>query len=126
MGEVAFWRGVKARAEAGHDETTIDVVPDASELCALCGRLIPPGAWSSRHHLVPKSEGGAKSATVRLHQICHSAIHARFKESEIARRLSHVEDLRADPEMSAFLRWIHDKPDGFHARTFLTRKLRKR
>ena len=85
--------------------------------CPLCERLIPPGARASRHHLVPKLKGGAKGETVRLHQVCHSAIHARFSESEIARRLHDIEALRAESEMAAFLAWIRTKPDDFHART---------
>ena len=47
-------------------------------------RPIPPHAKSSLHHLTPKLKGGARAGTVRLHQICHSAIHARFSEAEIA------------------------------------------
>ncbi|SDR62685.1 hypothetical protein SAMN05519103_08069 [Rhizobiales bacterium GAS113] len=97
---------------------------EGPERCALCGRLIPAHARASRHHLVPKSEGGARFGTVRLHQICHSAIHARFKENEIGRKLSRIEDLRADPELAGFLRWIRDKPDDFHAPTYPMRKLR--
>ncbi|KAA2235819.1 HNH endonuclease [Salinarimonas soli] len=89
--------------------------------CPLCDRPIPPGAKSSRHHLTPKLKGGANGAIVRLHQICHSAIHARFSEAEIARRLADVESLRHDPEMARFLEWVRTKPPDFHAPTRLTK-----
>lgn len=59
--------------------------------------------------------------TVQLHQICHSAIHARFDEAEIARRLPDVESLRSDPELASFLRWVRTKPDDFHAPTRVTK-----
>jgi hypothetical protein len=87
----------------------------------LCERPIPLRARSSRHHLTPRLKGGTHQGTVRLHQICHSAIHARFSEAEIARRLNDVERLRSDPAMETFLAWIRTKPDDFHARTRKTR-----
>ncbi len=90
-------------------------------ICPLCERPIPPDAKSSRHHLVPRLKGGTHMGTVRLHQICHSAIHARFSEAELARRLADIESLRADPEIAAFIDWVQTKPPGFHAPTRKTR-----
>jgi 5-methylcytosine-specific restriction protein A len=92
--------------------------------CPLCERPIPAGARQSRHHLTPKLKGGTHGATVQLHQICHSAIHARYSEAEIARRLADVASLRADPEIARFLAWVRTKPDDFHAATRLTRDRR--
>jgi 5-methylcytosine-specific restriction protein A len=62
--------------------------------------------------------------TVRLHQICHSAIHGRFSESEIAQRLNEVESLKTDPEMAKFIAWVQTKPPGFHAPTRIWRARR--
>ncbi len=95
-----------------------------ADMCPLCDRPIPPRAKASRHHLVPKLKGGAKQPTVRLHQICHSAIHARFSEAELARRLSDPERLKAEPELARFLDWVRTKPDDFHAPTRVTAKRR--
>lgn len=92
--------------------------------CPLCDRPIPPEARSSRHHLVPRLKGGTHLGTARLHQICHSAIHARFTEAEIARRLSDIESLRAEPEIARFLAWVRTRPDGFHAPTRQARSRR--
>ena len=89
-------------------------------MCPLCERPIPPHAKSSRHHLTPKLKGGAKLATVLLHQICHSAIHARFTEAQLARHYNDLTPLRAAPEMAEFLAWIRTKPDDFHAPTRMT------
>ncbi|GJE17366.1 hypothetical protein AIGOOFII_2080 [Methylobacterium marchantiae] len=58
---------------------------------------------------------------MRLHQICHSAIHARYSEAEIARRLADVDALRADPDIGGFIAWVRTKPDDFHAATRMTR-----
>ena len=93
-------------------------------VCVLCGRPIPAEARSSRHHLTPRLKGGTHKGTVRLHQICHNAIHARFSEAELARRLADGDSLRADPELAAFIRWVADKPPTFHAPTRMTRARR--
>ncbi len=111
-----------ALAEAGADE---DRRPPVDDRCPLCDRLIPPGARASRHHLVPRLKGGAKLGTVRLHQICHSTIHALFSEAELARRLSDMDALKADPALAGFLDWIRTKPDDFHAPTSRTRSRRR-
>lgn len=107
---------VGRQAEA-HDKTT-----DEPLRCALCGRAIPPQARSSLHHLTPKLKGGTHGGTVRLHQICHSAIHARYTEAEIAQRLAAPEALRDDLELGRFVAWVRTKPDDFHAPTRKTRR----
>ncbi|MGF3022936.1 restriction endonuclease [Methylobacterium aquaticum] len=101
--------------------------PSAREpvICALCERPIPPCARQSRHHLTPKLKGGTHGETVQLHQICHSAIHARHSEAELAHRLSDVESLRAEPEIARFLAWVCTKPDDFHTATRMTRNRRE-
>lgn len=97
----------------------------APKPCPLCGRPITPNSKSSLHHLVPRLKGGTNLGTVRLHQICHSAIHARFSEAELARRLHDIEALRADPEIAAFIAWVQQKPPEFHAPTRMTRDRRE-
>ncbi len=86
-------------------------------ICPLCGRPIPDGVRASRHHLVPRLKGGTNMGSVLLHQICHNAIHARFSEAELARRLSDIETLKAEPSMAKFIAWVKDKPPGFYAPT---------
>ena len=98
--------------------------PPPPPVCPLCDRPIPPQARSSRHHLIPKLKGGAKLGTVHLHQLCHSAIHARFSESELARRLNDVDSLKRHPDLAEFLAWVRTKPDDFHAPTRQTRDRR--
>jgi 5-methylcytosine-specific restriction protein A len=93
----------------------------AAVICPLCDRPIPPEARSSRHHLVPRLKGGTHLGTVRLHQICHSAIHARFSEAELATRLADIESLKSDPEIAAFVSWVQTKPPAFHAPTRMTK-----
>ena len=97
----------------------------APVICPLCDRPIPSDAKSSRHHLTPRLKGGTHMGTVRLHQICHSAIHARFSETELATKLADVEALRADPQLADFIAWVADKPPSFHAPTRMTRDRRE-
>ncbi len=105
--------GRKRRVEGPPEPAGAEALPR----CVLCGRVIPEGAKSSLHHLVPRLKGGTHAGTVRLHQICHSAIHARYTETEIARGLASPELLRADPELGRFVEWVRGKPPDFHAPT---------
>ncbi|ETX29993.1 hypothetical protein [Roseivivax isoporae] len=94
-------------------------------ICPLCLRPIPPEARSSLHHLVPKLKGGKGGPTVLLHQICHSEIHARFTEAELARDLDTPEKLRADPRLARFLDWVARRPPTFHKRSAGGRRKRR-
>jgi hypothetical protein len=116
--------GRRSRRWSADDPDAPGTAARAHPVCPLCERSIPPGARSSLHHLTPKLKGGTHQGTVRLHQICHSAIHARYSEAEIAKRLADMEALRADPEIARFLTWVRGKPDDFHAATRTTRDRR--
>jgi len=86
--------------------------------CALCDR--PLGARVERHHLVPRSRGGA--AVVDLHPICHRKIHLVFTTRELATGYKTVDRLRAHPEIAAFVRWLDGKAPDFHKATRGPRK----
>ena len=116
--------GRRARRWSADDPGTSAAETRVDPVCPLCERSIPPRARSSLHHLTPKLKGGTHHGTVRLHQICHSAIHARYSEAEIAKRLADVEALRSDPEITGFLAWVRGKPYYFHAATRMTRDRR--
>jgi hypothetical protein len=95
-------------------------------LCPLCDRPIPPHARSSVHHLVPRLKGGRNGPTVRLHQICHTAIHAALSEGDLARDFASIEALRAHPRIARFVAWVARRPPDFHARTAGGRRHRSR
>jgi hypothetical protein len=98
---------------------------EAAPLCPLCDRPIPPGARSSVHHLVPKLKGGRNGPTVRLHQICHTAIHAALSETELARDYATIDSLRDHPRIARFIAWVGRRPPEFHARTAGGRRRRR-
>lgn len=49
--------------------------------CAICCQY----GLTTRHHILPASEGGQGTPTVRLCEPCHDAIHVRFTNLQLAR-----------------------------------------
>jgi hypothetical protein len=86
---------------------------DDAPACWLCGR--PLGRRTEWHHPLPKSRGGRE--TVPVHPICHKTIHTALANTELARVGRTAQDLRANPEIARFVKWIADKPPDFHAPT---------
>lgn len=81
--------------------------------CWLCKR--PLGRRVQWHHPVPKSRGGRD--TVPIHPICHARVHASLSNRALADIGRDVEQLRRQPDIATFLRWIAGKPPDFHAPT---------
>ena len=72
-------------------------------ICELCGR---PVQHTSRHHLVPREEGGRHGPTAELCQPCHSTIHLLLDNKTLARRYHTLDALRTAPELHKYLHWI--------------------
>ena len=71
--------------------------------CGLCERTVQS---TSRHHLVPREEGGKYGPTVDLCQPCHSSVHRFLSNRELARLYPTVEALRAAEGLQTYLNWI--------------------
>ena len=71
--------------------------------CGLCERTVQA---TSRHHLVPREEGGKYGPTVDLCQPCHSSVHRFLSNRELARLYPTVEALRAAEGLQTYLGWI--------------------
>ncbi len=71
--------------------------------CGLCERAVQ---HTSRHHLVPREEGGRHGATVDLCQPCHSSVHRFLTNRALAQRYHTVEALRGAEELRGYLSWI--------------------
>ncbi|MEM6414510.1 MAG: HNH endonuclease [Pseudomonadota bacterium] len=93
------------------------VSPNEIPTCPLCLRPIPATAKQSVHHLIPKLKGGRNGPTVRLHQICHAAIHAHLTETELAQNYNTISALRGHPRIAAFVEWVGKKDPHFYAPT---------
>lgn len=74
--------------------------------CELCNRAV---SFVTRHHLLPKQEGGKYSETVDLCQPCHSTIHLNFTNQELARNFQSVGALQQAEPLQKYLRWIRGK-----------------
>lgn len=71
--------------------------------CGLCERAVQ---HTSRHHLVPREEGGRYGETVDLCQPCHSSVHRFLTNRALAQQYHTVAALRAAEELQGYLGWI--------------------
>ena len=71
--------------------------------CDLCERAVQA---TSRHHLVPREEGGRYGPVVNLCQPCHSSVHRFLNNKALARQYHTLEALRGAEELQTYLRWI--------------------
>ena len=93
--------------------------------CGLCGRDV---SRTSRHHLIPRtrhknkrnkrtfSRDDVRTRLVDLCRPCHRVIHHTLTEKELERDYNTVEKLLAHPEITKFIEWLKDKPDGTSVR----------
>lgn len=85
-------------------------------ICVICHRKLGSPESTSRHHLIPKSEGGRDSQTILIHNICHQKIHSLFTEKELRAEYHTVEKLRQHEEMQKFIKWVSKKHENFYQR----------
>jgi 5-methylcytosine-specific restriction enzyme A len=76
-------------------------------MCELCGRN---EIETTIHHLLPKEMGGNYGPTANLCVPCHKQIHALYTNEEIAARLITLRELREDPQINSFIKWIRKQP----------------
>ena len=95
--------------------------PVEPRACELCKR---ESLRFTSHHLVPRSRGCSLGPQVKLCPICHRQLHAMFSETTLAKELNSIDELRANPEFSEYLRWArHQKgPTSFRVRRAKNRR----
>ena len=71
--------------------------------CELCERT---GVVTTRHHLIPREEGGKDAPIVRLCLPCHRQIHALYTNRVLGLRLNTIEKMKADEKIARYLKWI--------------------
>jgi 5-methylcytosine-specific restriction enzyme A len=74
--------------------------------CELCGREVQQ---VSRHHLVPREEGGRYGATADLCQPCHSTLQLTFTNRELAILYNSIPALQTAEPLQKYLKWVKDK-----------------
>ncbi|WP_276497396.1 HNH endonuclease [Pontibacter litorisediminis] len=76
------------------------------QVCELCGREVQ---HLSRHHLVPREEGGRYGATADLCQPCHSTLHLTFSNRELAQVYNSIPALQQAEPLQKYLKWVRGK-----------------
>ena len=75
-------------------------------ICELCQREV---SFVTKHHLLPKQEGGKHTETVGLCQPCHSTIHVTFSNQELAKKFRTVSALQNAEPLQKYLNWVKTK-----------------
>jgi hypothetical protein len=81
----------------------------SSEPCGLCLRAFDPGRLT-KHHCKPRSRGGTADDIEMICSQCHGMVHATFTNHTLAALYPTIEQLRAAPELTAFLKWVRKQP----------------
>ncbi len=86
-----------------------------SAACELCLR---EAERYTVHHLVPRAKGGRFGPKAKLCPTCHRQLHALFSETTLAKELHSIDLIRANPQMSEYLRWARRQkgPTSFRVR----------
>jgi hypothetical protein len=89
--------------------------------CSLCGRPFPPNRLT-RHHCLPREEGGTQDDVELLCPQCHGMVHATYTNATLARLYPTIEQLRKAPELAAFIRWVRKQPPSRKKRNLSRRR----
>ena len=77
--------------------------------CGLCGRAFERSRLT-RHHGLPRSEGGTLEDVGLLCPQCHSMVHATYTNETLARQYPTLKELRRAPELTSFIKWVRKQP----------------
>lgn len=75
--------------------------------CELCERS---DIKLTKHHLIPREEGGTEKDIVMICSDCHRQIHASYSNQELALRLFSIGALKSDEKLKKFIRFIKKQP----------------
>jgi hypothetical protein len=73
--------------------------------CGLCGRPFVRGQLT-RHHCLPRAEGGTTEDVELLCPQCHGVVHSTYTNETLAALYPTLARLRHAPELAGFLRWV--------------------
>ena len=78
-----------------------------NEKCVLCKR---EGTQLTKHHLLPREEGGTVEHIELLCESCHRQIHALYTNKELGLRLNTLEKLKEDSKIKKYIQFIKKQP----------------
>ncbi len=83
-------------------------------ICEICGAE----ENLTHHHLVPqvkaKKRFAKESKTISICSLCHTTLHAKFKESFLRDHLSSLDQILKEERMKDYLNW-RKKHLNFHS-----------
>lgn len=88
---------------------------DSAICCALCGRPFHRPQLT-QHHCLPRQKGGTRDHVELLCGQCHGMVHATYTNATLANVYATIEQLRAAPELTGFLRWVRKQPPSRRTR----------
>ncbi len=71
--------------------------------CSLCGRPFERRQLT-KHHCLPREEGGTQDHVELLCGQCHGMVHATYTNETLAALYPTIDRLRKAPELAPFLR----------------------
>ncbi|MFO0881054.1 MAG: HNH endonuclease signature motif containing protein [Gemmataceae bacterium] len=81
----------------------------ATTPCGLCGRAFDPRALT-KHHCLPRSQGGTMDHVELICGQCHSMIHCTYENSTLAQCYATLAELRQAAELQNYIRWVRKQP----------------
>lgn len=90
--------------------------------CELCHRQ---EIMLTKHHLLPREEGGNEEHIAFICEDCHKHIHALYTNKELAIRLDSIEALQQDEKIKKYLKFIRKQPASKKVRTRKSKERRK-
>lgn len=78
---------------------------DTLILCCLCERSFARQQLT-KHHYLPRAEGGDADDIGLLCRQCHGMVHATFTNATLAALYETPPKLREAPELEGFLKWV--------------------
>lgn len=89
--------------------------------CELCERA---PIELTKHHLIPREEGGKNSKIADLCETCHKQIHNTYTNVELALFLNSITRLRDDDKLKSYLKFIKKQPSTKKIKVKKTKKNR--
>ncbi len=81
--------------------------------CGLCGRSFERSGLT-RHHCLPRAEGGQIQDIALICRQCHSTVHALYSNETLAAVYPTITQLRSAPDLQGYIRWVRRQPTTRH------------
>jgi hypothetical protein len=75
----------------------------------LCGRQFAERELT-KHHCLPREEGGNRDHVALICRQCHGMVHATFTNATLAALYPTMGQLRKAPELAAYVKWARKQP----------------